>query len=120
MGRVMLQTFLGILALIAGIYLLYLSITGLNTGGFPWMLLVSFLLFGAAVFCFVRAGKSDATVMTKADVSAIATETDDHSKEAPANILNRNNEMIKQYNQTAKAREELKMLELSSAGKPEA
>jgi hypothetical protein len=105
MKSVLFKTFLGLLLCIAGICVSYLYLDGLKDGSNPLMLAGAIVLIAVGVFCLVKAGKSDATVIVKLKDEPHAP------KEGAQNILDRNNALLGDYNKTADARDRLKMLE---------
>ena len=109
MKRTLLQTFLGILSSGCGIYLVYLYILGLNNGGNLLFLLGSIILIGFGIFCLLRAGKSDSTVIKKIQNNSVETNTD-----SLENVLSRNNELSEEWKDTTQKRNKLQMLEIAS------
>ena len=103
--KTLLKTFLGLLFCILGIVVVYLYLDGLKDGSNPLMLAAALALLGLGVFCLVRAGKSDATVMVKIKSEPLVP------KEGAKNMLEKNNELLGDWKKTADARDRLKILE---------
>ena len=99
---------LGTVMFLVSIVLFYLFLMSLQDNA-NFFLFAGFLLcVGIAIFSSFKATKSE----KPSEQPLIQTKTD----EAPS-VVDKNNDMIKQYNQTAKAREELRMLELAGDAK---
>jgi hypothetical protein len=105
MKIVLFKTFLGLVLCIMGIVAAYIFLDGLKDGSNPLLLAAAVVFIAVGVFCLVRAGKSDATVMMKLKSEPL------QKKEGAKNMLERNNELIGDWKKTADARDRLKMLE---------
>lgn len=112
MLKMLLQTFLGLLLFAGGIYAGYFYLTGISTGVSPLFLVGALLLFGAGVFFLFRAGKSDATVITKMHVDPNENLA---KQDALETVIEKNNAMSAEWEKTTKTRDQLKMLEVSGA-----
>jgi hypothetical protein len=97
----------GILGTLLSVYLFYLYINGLNDGGNILLFLGSLICSGISIFGFILATKPPAQ-----PVEATAAVT---SEEEAASRLQQNNEMVNDYNKTAKAREKLRMMQLADS-----
>ena len=107
MKRVLFKTFLGLVLCILGICVSYLYLDGLKDGSNPLLLVAAIVLIAVGVFCLVKAGKSDATVIVK------LKEEPHVPKERGQNMLERNNELLGDYYKTANTRDRLKVLEVA-------
>lgn len=99
----------GIITVIASIYLFYFYINGLNDGGNIFLFLAALVCLGLAVFSFIKATKP---APPPADLATVIT-----AEAEAASKLQQNNNMVNDYNKTAKARERLRMLELADSVK---
>ncbi len=101
MVRMMGQTFLGLLFFAAGIYCMYLYLTGLDLGGNPLLIALSPFLLGGGVFLLLSAGKSDATVV-KTVHEDIKEDTNQsaQTKEGFETVIQKNNAMTAQWEKT--------------------
>jgi hypothetical protein len=95
---------LGTIMLLVSIVLFYLFLTSLQDNGNVFLFVGFLICIGIAIFSSFKATKSE----KPSEQTLIPIKTDD----APS-VVDKNNDMIKQYNQTAKAREELRMMELA-------
>jgi hypothetical protein len=112
MKKGLLFTVAGLVLTLIAIGLFYLFITGLDNGGNIFFLLGSLVSLGVSIFSFIKATKP-APASQELELSFVPV-----SGEGGESRLEKNNEMVQQYNKTAKAREELRMMELAgSAGK---
>jgi len=114
MTKVLLETFLGLILLIGGVFLAYFGILGINDGQ-GWFLLPALCIIGGSSFLLFRAGKSDTTVIHKGKLNL-----DDLSTNKPGleTTLQRNNAFDAEWGKTTEARNRLKMLQVSAdAGK---
>jgi hypothetical protein len=105
MKNVLFKTFLGLVLCIGGICVSYLYLDGLKDGNNLLLLAAAIVLIAVGVFCLVKAGKSDATVITK-----LKNEPHEIQKRGP-NMLEKNNELVGDYQKTANERDRLKVLE---------
>src|SRR6185437_2597785 len=90
--KLVIQTILGILALIAGISLLYLLISGLNNGVNYIFLILSLVFIGGGGFLFVRVSK-----LANADTVQGMDKT---LTESGSKLLQKNNQIISDYSDT--------------------
>ena len=102
--QVLLKTLLGLVLCFLSIFLGYLFLDGLQNGGSPLFLFAAIVLMGVGVFCLVKAGKSDATVMMKIKSEPMV------QKEGQT-LLDKNNALLGDWKKTADARDRLKVLE---------
>ncbi len=109
MKKVLLQTFLGIVLSLAGIFVGYIYITGINNGISPLFLLLSMILIGVAVYFFILASRSDPMVKytLQEDKNGYA------SQASLGNRLQKNNELTQTWAKTLDQQHKLRMLELS-------
>jgi hypothetical protein len=112
------QSFLGVILVLGGVYLLYLFITSLNKHENIVYLGLFVLLVGAGVFILIRAGKSDTVILKRTAPDAIDdTQGITFGKETLSNQLTKNNEMLAQWTKTNNTKTMMKMLEISSEEK---
>ena len=112
------QSFLGIILVLGGVYLLYLFITSLNKHENLLFLGLFFVLVAAGVFLLIRAGKSD-TVILKRTAPDIVDPSQSLvvGKETISNQLAKNNAMLADWTKTNNTKTMMKMLEISSEEK---
>lgn len=111
------ETLLGVSLAVLGIFLLYLFFTSLNNKTNYLFLLLSFVFLGGAVFLFIHAEKSDTVILkrVKPEESGILTETS--KKAGLTSKIQKNNEMIAEWNKTNETRDKMKMIEMSAQPK---
>jgi hypothetical protein len=95
---------LGTVLFLVSIVLLYLFLTSLQDNANVFLFVGFLICIGVAIFSSFKA--------TRSEKSSEQPLTQTKLDETPS-IVDKNNDMIKQYNQTAKAREELRMVELA-------
>ena len=111
MSKVILQSFLGILFSFAGVYLLYLYILSIDSGGSLLFLILSLLLIAAGVFFFIRAGKIENIYTANVPKGVLASE----NKADAAKRLAKNNELLGDWKKTNETKDRLRMLEISAS-----
>lgn len=105
--KLFIQTFLGIVALIAGISFLYFFMSGLSTGFNVILLLLSLILIGIGSYLFFRVSKiANAIPQNSAAIEPVPV--DSGSK-----LLEKNNQMIKDYNQQNSKKDNLKAVQIA-------
>lgn len=102
------ETLCGLLLGGAGLYLGYLYLQSLQTDGNLLFLVLSLIVISVAIFLLIRAGKAENTVVTK------PASTDKQPLSASPSILQRNNEIAKEWSQTMDNRDRLKLLQISA------
>lgn len=116
MLKVIAQTFLGLLILFTGLYIMYFYVTGIDEGSSILLLLLSLPVIGGGIFVLLRAGKSDASVVKKMDKNIPSILDKEFAVEDSGleNTIKKNNELTQEWSKTNEARNRLRMLELSS------
>lgn len=118
MLRVLAMTFLGLVTEVTGFFLAYFYITGIDLGRTPLLLIPSFGCIALGVYLLLRAGASDATVITKAKIPELKPEK--NPTKGLGSVLERNNSLSSEWNKTEDQRTKLKLLQASaSAQSPE-
>lgn len=105
----MLQSLLGVVFTFAGVFVMYIYITSINTGANMLFLAGAILLIGAGVFLLVKAGKSDRTVV--ADMPPIKP----LEAETAEDRLAKNNELMGEWKKTNETKDRLRMLEIQAS-----
>lgn len=106
MKKVLLGTFIGFLLFIAGLYVGYITIENIKSGGSPFLIVGSIILCSAGMFILFRAGRLDTF---KSKFAPTSTGLSGKS------ILEKNQKIIKDWNETNQKRDKLKMLEAAGA-----
>ena len=102
--QTILKTSAGLILCLVSIFLGYLFLDGLANGANYLFLAGAIVLLAGGVFCLVLAGKSDALGVKKLKSESGVVP---HGQ----NILERNNTMLKDYQETGDKRDKLKLLE---------
>lgn len=110
MKKVIFGTLIGFALFIAGIYVAFIAIQTMQAGGPAWLLLLSLLLGGGGMLVVYKSGRLDA-FRPKAELVAPPVAKDG----AQDSILEKNNTIIKEWNETNQKRDKLKMLEAAGA-----
>lgn len=110
MKKVLLGTFLGFSLFGAGLYVGYLTIGSIREGGSPLFILGSVILCAAGMFLLYKAGRMDTF---KSKIAPL------HTNASGKSMLERNQETIKEWNDTNDKRDKLKMLEAAGAAEEE-
>lgn len=108
MKKVLIGTMAGFLLFGAGLYAGYLAIESIKNGGSSLFILGSVLLCGGGMFVLYKAGRMDTF---KSKIAPLETA----QKPAEKTMLEKNNEIIKEWNDTNDKRDKLKMLEAAGA-----
>jgi len=121
MFKEIIQSLLGVILALGGIFLFYLFITTLNNGANFLYFGLAIFLIAAAIFLFIRAEKSDTLILNR---TVDETKTDAFSfvstQESLPNKLEQNNATLADWNKTNATRDKMKMIEISSTPvKPE-
>ncbi|HSW96991.1 MAG TPA: DUF308 domain-containing protein [Candidatus Saccharimonadales bacterium] len=111
MKRVFIESILGVLFVFLGIFLLYTYFAGETTSN-PWLLLISGFCTVIGVYCLYLGGKSDLTVNLKKDTNSPKEQS---TTPGFGNVLQKNNDLLNQWNKTMAKRDKMKMLEISGA-----
>lgn len=109
MKRILFQTISGIFLAALGIYAIYMYLQGLNQVNNLVFLCISLLALGGSVYLFFRAGKVDDTVIKKPTLETATSNTS-----SLEGVLQRNNELSAQWEQTNEERDKLRMLEIAN------
>lgn len=107
MKKVLLGTFVGFILFGAGLYIGYLAIGAIKNGATPFLILGSVILCGAGMFVLYRAGRLDTFKTKFAPITP--------KENGGQSILAKNQEIIKDWNDTNNKRDKLKMLEAAGA-----
>jgi len=112
------QSFLGVILVLGGVYLLYLFISSLNKQENILFLGLFFLLVSGGVFLLIRAGKSDTVILKRTAPDVIDdVQSLTFGKEKLSNQLAKNNQMLAEWTKTNNTKTMMKMLEISSEEK---
>lgn len=101
--KLFVQTALGILALIAGVALLYFFMSGLSKGANFIFLILSIIFIGVGAFLFFRVSKLQNAIQEGNDIAT----------ESGSKLLQKNNQMIKDYGQANGKKENLKAVQIA-------
>jgi hypothetical protein len=112
MRAILILTALGLTLSISGIQTIYFYITHLDEGASILFLLLAIVLIGVGIYLLMRAGKSDVTVFTRLKNFRNKNTGD---SQVLAQVLEKNNELTKEWDKTIEKRDRLKMLEISTA-----
>jgi hypothetical protein len=116
-----LLSFLGMLTILGGVFLIYLFFTSLDAKANILLFIGSFVLIGGGVFLLLFAGKSDTLILNKAS----RPENDKEplimkgENEGLASKLQENNAMMADWKKTNETKNRLRMLEISAAAEDE-
>jgi hypothetical protein len=111
MLKVVAKTLIGLLFTFGGLYLAYFYMSGIDMGRSGFLLIPAITLIVVGTVLLFQAGKSDVTVLVKADGRSRDQST--ITRTSPINTLTRNNNLVAQWRKTTAQRDRLKMLELS-------
>lgn len=111
MLRILLQTFLGIILLVAGGYLGIIFLQGLSDSSGTWAILCAVPMLLSGIILLFRAGKSDATVINKVKIPKIGETQNEGSPSGFEAKLAQDNQMIKQWDNTNELRTQLKVMQ---------
>ncbi|HVA97133.1 MAG TPA: hypothetical protein VND99_05755 [Candidatus Acidoferrales bacterium] len=116
MLKEVIQSFLGVILALAGIFVLYLFITSLNQNANYLFFGGSLLLIGGAIFLFIRAEKSDTIILkrTEPESEGIGIPFIPKINKRQSETLAKNNEMLKEWNKTNATRDKLKIVQIAS------
>jgi hypothetical protein len=117
MLRVIFNSFLGILATVAGFYLAYLYLESLNQTGRPFYLLLSLPLIVFGIILLVRTSRSDESLVIST-FQASGPQPDKPEKENSAslgNIMEKNNQLLNEWTKQSEKRDKMKILEIAAA-----
>jgi hypothetical protein len=112
--KMFIQTVLGIVALLAGISLLYFFISELSTGFNFIFLILSVIFIGAGGFLFFRVSKIENTIPDNANSLQPV------SAEGGSKLLEKNNKMVQDWAKTNSRKESLKAIEMAAAAQAQA
>ncbi len=111
MIQIVLKTFLGLILTVGGLYLAYLFIKSLDTGGTPLLLLPSLLCIVVGMVFLSKAGSSNASVIKNIQ-GEIPSQAD--TKDTFTRVLQRNNEIQTQWERTAQLKDKLKVSQIAA------
>lgn len=116
MGKVILLTLLGLAILSGGIYAGYLFISSLNSGGNPFLFLLSGVLVVAGAYLLYRSAQEDIHKIH------MKHSGDDHPsyQSAEGNVVERNNKLVSDWAKTVDTHSRLKTLKLSAESQEKA
>ena len=101
------QTLLGIIALIAGVSLLYFFMAGLSTGVNFLFLILALVFVGVGGFLFFRVSK----IQNGIPQDSVAVEP--VPAESGSKLLAKNNQMVKEWSQATNKKENLKAVQMA-------
>lgn len=106
MGKVILQTLLGLVLGAAGVALGYFYVNGLSQGSSPLLLIASVILAGGGGYFLYRAGNGNLNPSKALEnaPSAVASE--------PGRLIERNSKLVSEWAKTTEAEAKLKMLKM--------
>ena len=114
MMQIVLQSILGVILSIGGVYLMYLYLTTINSSSNIVLLIGSLALLGVAVFLFIRAGKSDKMFISKMPPIKPLEDPDANAPSLESR-LQKNSAMLGDWKKTNETKDRLRMLEISAA-----
>jgi hypothetical protein len=116
MFKVILETFLGLISSITGFYVAYLYLKSLNDSGQHLLLVIALPLIGMGIWFLVQAGKSGKTVglASESEVPHLAPDAGKFES-----ILQKNDDLAKEWGQTVDKRDKLRVLEIAAAAEDE-
>jgi hypothetical protein len=94
-----------------GIYFASIYLTTRQEGSSPVLVGIGGVFIAAAVYCLILTIKS----RTRVNANPSSLTQDNGSSNASGSILQKNNDMINDFNKTANTRDKLKMLEAAGA-----
>lgn len=109
MKKKLLFTSIGVITTLVSVFLFYLFLNELNNGANYLLFIGSVLTLSAGIFGFIQATKPPPVV----DEVIVPVTTDQEA----ASRIQANNKMVNDYNKTAKAREQLRMMQLAEDAK---
>ena len=109
MKKILLFSFLGLILLGLSLFLGFFGMQSISSSGNPLILLASMVIFAIGMFVLYKAGRIDAFKSKIASMQAPTTNG--------KSMLDKNNEILKEWNHTNDQRDKLKMLE--AAGRAE-
>ncbi|HSW96940.1 MAG TPA: DUF308 domain-containing protein [Candidatus Saccharimonadales bacterium] len=114
MRRVLIESALGIIFVFSGIFLIYNYLANAETRSNVLLLIASIFCTIIGVYCLYRGGKSDVTVNLKKEHSK-ENERAVNQNSGFGSVLQKNNDLLNQWNKTMAKRDKMKMLEISGA-----
>ena len=102
--NIIVQTFLGLFALLGGVILLYLFMAGLSTSVNLVFLILSLVFLCGASFLFIRVSKITNSATVLKDTETI---------EGGSKLLAKNNQLIKDYSQSNNKKDNLKAVQIA-------
>jgi len=114
MLKVILKTFLGLLVCVLGFSFGFFYLIKIDDSWAPLLLIPTLLLVIFGGFVLMRAGKSEATVIKKPDLSK------DITKVGLEDVFAKNSELSSKWSKTVEKRDKLKLLQISSAAEDQA
>ncbi len=115
MKKIILFAFLGIVLLIAGVYMSYVYVIGIDTGANILLLILALVFLASGVYLLISSGKSDITVLNKGNGKKLDLNV--NSFEAS---LEKNNQLTSKWAKTVEKRDRMKMLEITTAAQANA
>lgn len=111
--KIVVQTSSGVVALLGGVFLLYLFISQLNASTNIIFLVIALALFGVGGFLFIRVAKIE---------NAIPDGTDDKAKlkESGSKLLEKNNQMIEDWGKVNTKKDNLKAIQIAANAQQQA
>jgi len=116
--KMFLQTIIGLILIIGGIYIMYMYIETLDSNSNILLLLGSILMLTGGVFSLIRAGKSDTIILnrtrsTESDTDIVTTPPIQSS--GLENTVEKNNAMLHEWKKTNETKDRLRLLEIQAA-----
>lgn len=117
----LIQSVLGIVLTLGGIFIMYTYIVGLDTSDNVILLIASLVMIVAGVFVLILAGKSDTLILKRVskpekNINVVMTPVKQGGN-GLASKLEENNKLLKDWKKTNETKERLRMLEMqASAG----
>jgi len=105
--KLFIQTMLGIVALLAGVALLYFFLSRLSSGFSYIFLILSIVLIGVSAFLFFKVSKI-ANFVPEASVEVPSTESG-------SKLLEKNNQMVEAWNKTNRTNDTLKTIQMEAS-----
>ena len=117
MLRVIFNSFLGILATVAGFYLAYLYLESLNQTGRPLYLLLSLPLIISGIILLVRTSRSDESLVisTFQGTESQTEKPENQNTGSLGNIMEKNNQLLNEWTKQSEKRDKMKILEIAAA-----
>lgn len=113
--KLFVQTGIGIVALIAGVSLLFLFFSGLSAGVNFIFLILSLVLIGAGAFMFVRVSKIENTSPESTNMQIAPAEAESGSK-----LLEKNNQLVQEWSNTTNKKDHLKAVQIAVSAEQQA